>query len=417
MIRSVYTFLYCLLCPFFLILLLRRKSPAIGKRWPELFGQCEPLESKHPIWIHAVSVGEVAAASVLLKHLRLADPEQNILLTTSTPSGAHQAAMNIPWAEHRYMPLDLPFAIRRFLNTTRPRQLLLMETELWPNTIVLCAQANIPVKLINARLSDRSYRHYRLLRPLFNHMTPAMSHVFCQFNDDAQRFIRLGIPPEKLTVTGSLKLAADVPSSAVRQSGMLRQALGTNRPVWIAASTHAGEEAILLAVHRQLLTHFPQVLLILVPRHSERFEKVFRMCLRQGFSVIRRSSGDTPSSHASIYLGDTIGEMLTLTGAADVCFMAGSLLGDKVGGHNIIEPVALGVPAMTGASYYNFQAVVDQLLKANGCIVACNEEDIVRHLRCLLLDPDLRKELANNGSRWLSEQQASLPISFQSVFK
>jgi len=385
MLRLIYTLLLSLVAPFFLYGLYKKKSgkPGVGKRWKEHFGVTPKLEtSQSPIWLHAVSVGEVIAATPIIKALKAKHPQQAILVTTTTSTGAEQVAKLGNLVEHRYMPLDFGFALKGFLKTVKPSQLLIMETELWPNTLHHVASAGIPITVMNARLSQRSYQRYAKVKGVFSMMSKHLDKVLCQHQDDAQRFIQLGIPESKVQVTGSVKFDIQVPDAAFKQGQQLRQELGEKRPVWIAASTHAGEDEQVLDAHNQILTEFPSALLILVPRHPERFQSVAQLSSEKGFSTVTRTSGQAANS-CQVYLADTMGEMMTLIEAADICFMGGSLAGDKVGGHNLLEPAALAKPSITGPSFFNFTDITHQLTQAKATAIAENSTqlaDEVKHL-------------------------------------
>ncbi|MCA2415537.1 lipid IV(A) 3-deoxy-D-manno-octulosonic acid transferase [Vibrio chemaguriensis] len=365
LVRIVYTLLLALASPLLLFGLYKSKpnKPKFGSRWKEHFGITPKLKSNDkPIWIHAVSVGESIAATPLIKALKEQNPEQSILVTTTTSTGAEQIAKLGDLVEHRYMPIDFGFAIKGFLKAVQPKQMLIIETELWPNTLHNVHKAGIPITVVNARLSEKSCCNYTKVQPLFNVMLPCLAQILCQTESDANRFERLGVDKDKLAVTGSIKFDIEISEQVKQQGQQLRAQLGNDRPIWIAASTHKGEDEQVLDAHKQVLKSHPNALLVLVPRHPERFDDVFTLCQQQGFSTVRRTSMHAVETNTQVYLGDTMGEMLTLMGAADICFMGGSLVGDKVGGHNVLEPAALGVPVITGPSYYNFQDLVAKML-------------------------------------------------------
>ncbi|CAK4070458.1 lipid IV(A) 3-deoxy-D-manno-octulosonic acid transferase [Vibrio sp. 16] len=375
MIRFLYTILLFLVSPILLFGLYKRKpgKPSFGPRWKEHFGITPKLKSQtSPIWIHAVSVGEVIAVTPIIKALKLQNPEKPIVVTTTTSTGAEQVEKLADLVEHRYMPIDFSFAVRGFLRSINPSKMLIMETELWPNTLHTVARNGITITVLNARLSEKSYRNYQKVHSLFDMLAKNLSHICCQYQDDADRFEKLGVEKSKVSVTGSVKFDISVPEETKQAGIQLRSQIGKSRPVWIAASTHKGEDERILAVHKELVEQHPDSLLILVPRHPERFDSVHDLCQQANFTVSRRTQGDV-SIQSQIYLGDTMGEMLTLLGAADICFMGGSLLGDKVGGHNMLEPIALGVPVITGPSYFNFQEISEQLL-AEGLMTVCSSE-------------------------------------------
>ncbi|HHK8499867.1 lipid IV(A) 3-deoxy-D-manno-octulosonic acid transferase [Vibrio parahaemolyticus] len=387
LIRIIYTALLALASPFLLLGLYKSKpnKPKFGGRWKEHFGITPQLKThQRPIWIHAVSVGESIAATPLIKELKQQYPEQPIVVTTTTSTGAEQIAKLGDLVEHRYMPIDFGFAVKSFLKAIQPEKMLIIETELWPNTLNVVKQANVPITVVNARLSEKSCKNYAKVQWLFNQLHPCLTQVLCQTDSDAERFERLGVNKEKLSVTGSIKFDIQISDHVKQQGKALRAQLGKDRPVWIAASTHKGEDEQVLEAHKQILESHPNALLILVPRHPERFDDVFALCKKQGFETVRRTEKQPAENTTQIYLGDTMGEMLVLIGAADICFMGGSLIGDKVGGHNVLEPAALGVPVITGPSYYNFQDLVDTMQREDCITLIYNARDLATSITLLM---------------------------------
>ncbi|EJL9415288.1 lipid IV(A) 3-deoxy-D-manno-octulosonic acid transferase [Vibrio cholerae] len=410
LLRTLYTLLLTLAAPFLLYGLYRRRQgkPSVGKRWKEHFGITPPLKTTNsPIWIHAASVGETLAVTPLIKQIKQRSPNTPILLTTTTPTGAEQAEKLADWVEHRYTPIDFSFAVRGFLRRVRPCQLIIVETELWPNTLHAVAKAGLPITLVNARLSEKSYRGYQRIRPFFNCMTKHISLVLCQFADDAQRFIRLGVAETKIKITGSIKFDISITDEVIAQGEALRTALGNHRPIWIAASTHQSEDEIVLAAHQAILKQHPDALLILVPRHPERFAAVHKLAASL-FSVQTRSSQQTIASDTQVYLGDTMGEMLVLLGASDVCFMGGSLVGKKVGGHNLLEPAALAKPIITGPSFYNFTEITHALMNAHACVIADQPETIAKQVNHWFSDAQERQQCGKNALAIVMQNRGAL---------
>ncbi|CAE6881183.1 lipid IV(A) 3-deoxy-D-manno-octulosonic acid transferase [Vibrio sp. B1FLJ16] len=411
LIRLIYTLLLALASPVLLFGLYKSKpnKPKFGSRWKEHFGITPKLKTdQRPIWIHAVSVGESIAATPLIKALKKQNPEQKILVTTTTSTGAEQIAKLGDLVEHRYMPIDFGFAVKGFLKAINPKQMLIIETELWPNTLNVVHKAGVPITVVNARLSEKSCNNYKKAQPLFNMIHPCLTKVLCQAESDAERFELLGVNKDKLFVTGSIKFDIEISDEVKKQGKSLRSDLGVNRPVWIAASTHKGEDEQVLAAHKKILESFPDALLILVPRHPERFDSVFELCQTQGFDTVRRTTQPEVTKSTQIYLGDTMGEMLILIGAADVCFMGGSLIGDKVGGHNVLEPAALSVPVITGPSYYNFKEVVQTLAETNAIIITNKlPSSIVKTLS----DFRLRQEMSFNAELFIKNSKGSIQSS------
>ncbi|ELX4171246.1 lipid IV(A) 3-deoxy-D-manno-octulosonic acid transferase [Vibrio vulnificus] len=419
LVRWLYTLLLALAAPLLLFGLYRSKpnKPKFGKRWKEHFGITPTLDGQNqPLWIHAVSVGESLAAIPLIKAIKEKTPDQVIVVTTTTSTGAEQIAKLGNLVEHRYMPIDFAFAVRGFLKAINPAKMLIIETEMWPNTLATVHKANIPIIVVNARLSEKSQQNYAKVQPLFNLIHPCLGKVLCQSQADADRFAKLGIPTNKLSVTGSIKFDIHISDEIKHQGAELRTLLGEQRPVWIAASTHKGEDEQVLDAHRQVLETHPNALLILVPRHPERFDSVFELCQTQGFETVRRTQAHSIADSTQVYLGDTMGEMLVLLGAADVCFMGGSLVGDKVGGHNVLEPAALGVPVIIGPSYYNFKEITEELLAEN-CISVNTADTLPTSLGELFDDPDHREKLITNASKVVKRNQGSLQHTMNSVLE
>ncbi|RZP53945.1 3-deoxy-D-manno-octulosonic acid transferase [Vibrio vulnificus] len=414
LVRWLYTLLLALAAPLLLFGLYRSKpnKPKFGKRWKEHFGITPKLVGQNqPLWIHAVSVGESLAAVPLIKAIKEKTPDQVIIVTTTTSTGAEQIAKLGNLVEHRYMPIDFAFAVRGFLKAINPAKMLIIETELWPNTLATVHKANIPIIVVNARLSEKSQQNYAKVQPLFNLIHPCLGKVLCQSQADADRFAKLGIPTHKLSVTGSIKFDIHISDEIKHQGAELRTLLGQQRPVWIAASTHRGEDEQVLDAHRQVIETHPNALLILVPRHPERFDSVFELCQTQGFETVRRTQANIIADSTQVYLGDTMGEMLVLLGAADVCFMGGSLVGDKVGGHNVLEPAALGVPVIIGPSYYNFKEITSTLHQVNG-IAIVESVQLGRHVLQLLTDKALQINTAQAALRVVQKNQGTLARTF-----
>ncbi|MBL4284435.1 lipid IV(A) 3-deoxy-D-manno-octulosonic acid transferase [Vibrio fluvialis] len=415
--RLIYTLLLIVASPLLLYSLYKKKvgKPAFGARWKEHWGMTPKVSSQNPIWIHAVSVGESIAAIPVIKAMKQAQPDQAIVVTTTTSTGAEQIAKLGDLVEHRYMPLDFAWCVRRFLQAVKPSRLLIVETELWPNTVHTVHQHNIPITIINARLSERSCLRYQKFSALFNLIRPYVDRILCQYDSDAQRFIRLGFQPEQVQVTGSIKFDIEIAPTVLEQGKQLREELGLDRPVWIAASTHDGEDAILLDAHQALLEHFPQALLILVPRHPERFNAVFELCIQHEFTTHRRTSLATIEPETQIYLGDTMGELLALISAADICFMGGSLIGDKVGGHNLLEPAALGKPLLNGPSYYNFSEIMQLLQSARAVEICMNAQEITMYLLTLFSSPDKLSQIGKRALLVLKDNKGAVKKTLSDI--
>ncbi|ENY72763.1 3-deoxy-D-manno-octulosonic-acid transferase [Aeromonas diversa CDC 2478-85] len=405
--RLAYNLLIHLGLPLALLALYKPKrgKPGFGDRWAEHLGRVPPTGQVSPLWIHAVSVGETLAITPLIRALKAERPDLPILLTTTTRTGADQAAKLGDLVQHRYAPLDYPWAVAAFLESVRPRALWVMETELWPNWLAACGAQHLPVSIINARLSERSCRRYARFQGAFDTLSRPLTHLYCQHRDDAERFARLGIPAERLTVTGSIKFDMQFGNDVVEGGHALRAAIGP-RPVWIAASTHQGEDEQVLAAHRQVLTTHPDALLILVPRHPQRFDQVAALCDSEGLPCVRRARGELPRASTSIYLGDTMGELPLMLGAADVAFVGGSLVG--IGGHNLLEPAALGKPCLTGPAYFNFSDITRQLLEQGGAEVVRDAQALGEAVSGLLSDGERRLTMGDQARAVVLRNQGAL---------
>ncbi|MDF2488561.1 MAG: 3-deoxy-D-manno-octulosonic-acid transferase [Pseudomonas sp.] len=365
--RTLYTLLFHLGLPLVALrLFLRgRKAPAYRQRIAERFALGLPAMRQGGLWVHAVSVGESIAAAPMVRALLEAYPDLPITITCMTPTGSERIRAlfpDEPRVQHCYLPYDLPWAAGRFLDHVRPRLGIIMETELWPNHIHQCAKRGIPVALANARLSARSARGYARFARLTRPMLAEMSLIAAQTETEAERFRSLGARSECVQVTGSIKFDLRIDEQlAARALALRTQWNATQRPVWIAASTHEGEDQVILDAHRQLLEVHGDALLILVPRHPERFEAVNALCSTQ-FTTVRRSHGTPVESHTQVLMGDTMGELLFLYALADIAFVGGSLVAN--GGHNPLEPAALSLPVIMGPHVFNFLEISAMLGEA-----------------------------------------------------
>jgi 3-deoxy-D-manno-octulosonic-acid transferase len=412
--RIFYTLLLVLVSPLLLLKLYQRKpgKPPFGKRWKEHFGFTPPIASSQaaPIWLHAVSVGESIAIIPLIKKLKIQYPNVPVVVTTTTSTGAEQIKKLGSLVEHRYMPIDFTWCVNSFIKQVKPQLMVIVETELWPNTLNTVNAKNIPVIVINARLSARSAKRYQQFNFIWKLIANNISHFLCLHEDDASRFKALGINQEIITVTGSLKYDITIPSKVEIDALQLRNTIGKERPVIIAVSTHRGEDEVILSAFKELQKSINNVLLIIVPRHPERFNDVENLCKKENLFVVKRTSKQLVTSETNIYLADTMGEMLTLIAAADITFMGGSLLGDKIGGHNFIEPAALQKPILTGPSYYNFEDLAQQLLAKNALKV-CTAETLSDNLTSLITDPKQSQNMGNNAQQVVLKNQGALQKS------
>jgi 3-deoxy-D-manno-octulosonic-acid transferase len=404
----LYTLLLYLLMPLALLRLLwrSRRSPGYRERWRERIGLYGDRRLDAEVWVHAVSVGEVQAAAPLLKHLIQRHPH-GVLVTTTTPTGAQRLRdLFEDRVRHVYTPYDLPPVMGRFLDAVGPRLVLVMETEIWPNMLAACAARRIPVVLANARLSARSAQGYARLGRLTRETFGRFAAIAAQGSADAARFRALGAPAERIEVTGNLKFDLRLPASLMERAEVMRRDWGTERPVWVAASTHEGEEEQVLAAHRAVRSHRPDALLVLVPRHPERFERVAALVSRQGFALVRRSAQAPCAAHTAVYLGDTMGELPVLIAAGDAAFIGGSLV--PVGGHNLLEAAAAGVPVAIGPAVFNFAEITALLIAEQAAVQVADTAELARVMTEWLGDAALRARIGENGRRVVEQNRGAL---------
>ncbi|GAA6150979.1 lipid IV(A) 3-deoxy-D-manno-octulosonic acid transferase [Pseudoteredinibacter isoporae] len=403
--RFFYSLIFYLALPLVLLRLLWRaiKAPAYARRWQERFAIFPKPEDTRPlICLHSVSVGETIAASPLIKRLLKDYPGHQLMVTTTTPTGS--ALLQERFGEyvlHVYLPYDLPDAMARFLDKLKPEILLIMETELWPNLLAACKQRGIPSLLLNGRLSERSARGYQRVSGLSRPMFAALNGVYAQTSADRERFIASGAHAEQSQVSGNIKFDLQLSDELRAQASQLREQWqgkyesGAEYFILAAASTHPGEDEIILEAFQQLLAQGLNVRLLLVPRHPERFSDVARLIEHRGLSMQRRSeTRNAEALHKScqVILGDTMGEMLCFFGAVDAAFIGGSLV-DR-GGHNMIEAAAWGLPIVTGRSCFNF-AEADALLQSAGALLQVDDaETLAAHWEELMTQPEVAKTMS-----------------------
>ncbi|MDD3764485.1 MAG: lipid IV(A) 3-deoxy-D-manno-octulosonic acid transferase [Nevskiales bacterium] len=370
--RPLYTVLLYLLTPLILLRLLwrSRELREYRLRIGERFGWVRPAPDGIAVWVHAVSVGESLAALPLIRELIETYGPGRVWVTTTTPTGSARITEALgDRIRHSYAPYDLPDVVARFLTRVRPERVVVMETELWPNLFHALARRRIPLMIANARLSPRSFRGYGRVRGFAAATLANCRYIAAQSPADAERFAALGAPADRVGAVGNIKFDQAIPDEQIERGRRLRALIGSARPVWIAASTHDGEETAAVAAHRQLRDTHPEAALILVPRHPQRFDAVARMLDDSGLSWVRRSSltidaaADDDAAGAAIVLGDSMGEMFMYFAAGDAAFVGGSLV--PVGGHNVLEPAALGLPVLFGPHMHNFLPARELLLGAD----------------------------------------------------
>ncbi len=343
------------------------RNPAYRENFAQRFGFLGFQLEQDSIWVHAVSVGEVQAASPMIRRLIESHPDVPMVVSTVTPTGAQRVRDVFgDTVRHCYAPYDLPGSVKRFFNRARPRVAVIMETELWPNLFHQCGHRKIPLILANARISPRSVNKYRWFTGLFG---GALSHgivIAAQSQKDAERFRSLGASADRTHVVGNIKFDMDLPAERIDEGRRLREAHSPHRPIWLAASTHEGEESLMLDAMLQIQTQFPDALLILVPRHPERFAGVAALVEEKYRLVLKtRSKNRVFDESCQVFLVDTVGELPTFFSSADVAFVGGSLV--PVGGHNLLEPAAAGIPIITGPHTFNAEEV-NRLLEEAGAV-------------------------------------------------
>ena len=413
LVRGVYSIILVFLLPGIFFRLWRRgaRLPAYRHRWAERLG-CHVLPVlQETLWVHAVSVGEAVSAIQLINCFMTAHPQATVVFTTTTPTGSDRvkAAFKDKLGKnlwHCYFPYDLPWIWRRFLKQIHPKVLVLMETEIWPNLLHACEQHKIPVLIANARLSPRSAQHYGWLGGLMADIMRPVSTIAAQSPLDAERFAAIGVPSTKIHMIGNIKFDLPVDPTVVQAGQDLRHALGTHRRVWIAASTHAGEELIILNVYQALKKTFPHLLLLLVPRHPDRFNQVADLCVSQGVMMVRRSDKLPCSDQTDVFLGDTMGEMNLFYAASDIAFVGGSFV--PVGGHNLLEPAALNLPVLTGPHLFNFLAISALLIQAGGAQVVADQAALTQAMTTLLQDPKRGVSQGTAGRQAVEENRGAM---------
>lgn len=407
--RLVYSIVLYLLSPLFIVHLLVRsmRAPAYRQRWAERFGFYSKKPIDAPIWVHAVSVGEAQASLPLIRALQAKHPGHPLLVTTTTPTGSQRIREALGEdVMHVYMPYDLPCAVGRFLDFMTPHMAVIMETEIWPNLYANCKQRNIPLMLANARLSERSMRGYKKLGKFTKETLNNINCIAAQGQSDAARFIALGAEPSHVLVTGNIKFDIQLPASLTEQAAVLRRDLGVERRVWIAASTHQGEDEMVLNAHAQVMHALPDALLVIVPRHPERFDSVTSLCEKRGYNVLRRTEHRACANEVDIYVGDTMGELDLLYAASDVAFIGGSLV--DVGGHNPLEAAALGTPIVQGTHTFNFVEITGMLREADAAKEVHDSEQLAATVIDLLGDANYRLELGDRAKAVVESNRGAL---------
>jgi len=408
-LKLIYTSLFYICLPLIILRLIWRgtSAPAYWQRLGERFGNSPELTRTSPvIWVHAVSVGEVEACRPLVKSLQITYPKHQLLITTMTPTGSERVKLLFAdTIAHCYLPYDIPFAIKRFLKTNRPVFGVIMETEIWPNLLLTCEQQNIPLILANARMSDRSTKGYARFPKLTKMVLNSLRFIAAQGHPDRDNFHLLGADITNVHAIGNLKFETNLPASIVEQASAMRMVWDNDRPVWVAGSTHEGEEEMILHASKQVRAIFPNLLLIIVPRHPERFDRVTTLTHRTGFKTLRRSEQLPCSADIQVLVVDTMGELPLFYAACDVALVGGSLV--PHGGNNILEPAALGRAVLVGPHFFNFNEITKQFIEAQAAIQVDGAEQLADNVIHLLEDAEQRAKMGEAGLKRIASSQGA----------
>jgi 3-deoxy-D-manno-octulosonic-acid transferase len=407
--RYIYSLLFYIALPFILLRVFwrGRKLPSYRQRILERFGYCQFQNATPVIWIHAVSFGEAKIATSLVQKLKAQHPTYVFIITTMTSTGsAHTQQFVDQRVLHFYAPYDLPTSIKRFLKRTKPKLLILIETEIWPNMIHYCNKNNIPIIIANARLSERSTRGYQRVKFFIKTLLQQITQVLAQTQADADRFVQIGFDAKKVSVAGNIKFAITPPMHIAYEAEQLRQQWGGQRPVLIVASTHPGEEEIVLNAFAAMRKELPDLLLLFVPRHPERFKPVANLCEKLGYRVALRSSKQIHLENIDIYLGDSMGEMWLFYAASDIAFVGGSLA--PHGGHNLLEPAVLHLPIITGPHLFHFSAIAQLLTQANALTIVQDSSELANATINFLQSKTLQKEYGERAYEVVQKNQGAL---------
>ncbi|MGP8034173.1 MAG: lipid IV(A) 3-deoxy-D-manno-octulosonic acid transferase [Steroidobacteraceae bacterium] len=408
--RFLYLLAVYLTAPIISAVLLWRgiRDRSYWHNFSERFG-LGPRVAPHGVWLHAVSVGEVQACAPLVVALSRRHPQLPLTVTTFTPTGAARARALIGHiATVRYVPYDLPGAVRRFLKRVEPQLAVIFETELWPNLYRECGRRRVPLVLASARISQRSLGRYRRLGALFTDAVSTAAIVAAQAEGDAERFRALGAAPASTHVTGNLKFDFELPEGLEERGRRLRAAYAPGRAMWVAGSTHEGEEAAVLAAQRQVRAAHTDALVAIAPRHPARFAAVAEQLGKAGVAFVRRSDGEGArgAAAAEVLLLDSLGELLEFYAAGDVAFVGGSLV--PVGGHNLLEPAALGLPVLTGPNNFNGPEVAQLLISRGAAQVVHNPQQLGAAVSSLLADDAERERIGALGRDSVAASRGAL---------
>lgn len=406
--RIIYSFLFYFSTPFIISRLLWRslKNPAYRQRIFERFGFYPQTYAQNVLWFHAVSVGECEAIFPLIRLIQTRQPQLPILITTTTPTGSVRVkAVLGDTVQHVYLPYDLPDVIARFLNRFKPKIAVIVETEIWINLFQACAKKKIPLYLINARLSEKSVRGYQKMPSLVLPALNAMTQIATQSETDKKRFIEIGAKSDKVENLGNIKFDLTINDKIFEQARNLKIKLFPNRFVFIAASTHDGEETLLFETYKNLKKQIPQLLLAIAPRHPERFGEVDLLAKNVNLKTVKRTTKQICENETDIFLIDTLGELKLFYATADIAFVGGSFV--PIGGHNILEPAVAGVPVLFGLEMKNFAFISEKMLEAQAALQCRNIADLETKTLELYHQVELRNALQENAKKFIEENQGT----------
>jgi len=394
---------------FYLYILRGKKNQGYRAHFKERFGFVSKSlfsTKAKPLVFHCASVGEVLAATPLIKALQKAHPNLNILITCNTPTGREQILNQFKnTVACSYLPIDFPFATARFLNRIKPQALCILETELWPNLMAISHKKNIPVLVINARLSEKSQQGYQKVAKLTHIIMRSITVLSSHNKADAERFIELGLDKPKSHVTGSIKFDITPSDEQLAKILNLKKLYSSDeRFVWVAGSTHPVEHELILSAHQELLKKQPNALLIIAPRHPEQFDKVAELLTQSPLSFSRCSQNNY--NNEQVLLADTLGELQYLYGAANVSFIGGSLI--RRGGHNPLESAAFSVGVITGPHTYNFDHVYPELIKLKGAVVVDNNDELAKQLITFCQNTKACQTLGIKAAQCVAKNQGAI---------
>jgi 3-deoxy-D-manno-octulosonic-acid transferase len=416
--RSVYSFLILVSTPFVLLYFAIRgfRNRAYLARWSERFGFLPVSGKPGGIWVHAASVGEFNAASPLIKALSKKYPELTLTVTSLTPTGSDRVQNELgETVLHSYIPIDVPGAVSRFLERLQPSVIVIMETEIWPNLYLEAQRRNTPILMANARLSERSMHRYQAVSGFISEVLQNVAWIGAQSDEDAGRLISCGADPQRVDMAGNLKFDLNIPASLVEKGTALRNRWDKDRPVLVAGSTHEADENVIIPAFTSLLESLPDALLILAPRYPERFTRAAQSARAAGLRTELHSQSGVCSTQAQCFVIDSIGELLTYYACADVTFVGGSF--GEQGGHNALEPAALGKPVLLGPNMVNAKEVSSQLIQCGAAMRVTDQHDFRRLTEEILTDGNLRHRMGLAGKRLVEKNRGALNLTLDAVRK